>query len=70
MNISNLVIGLMAAYFICAYCIAYKFTMLVCHAGNGRYYEFKAMWYHKAAGTYVLALPIFLLLTYFIGQVL
>lgn len=69
MNIENLVIGLMAAYFICAYFVAYKFTMLVCHAGNGRYYEFKARWYHKAAGTYVLALPIFIFLTYLIGKV-
>ena len=69
MSVSNLVTGLMIAYLICAYFVAYKFTMLVCHAGNGRYYEFKAMWYHKAAGTYVLALPIFLLLAYLITRV-
>lgn len=69
MSIENLVIGLMTAYFICAYFIAYKFTMLVCVANNGSY-EFKIKWYHKAASTYVLALPIFLLLTYLIGKVL
>lgn len=69
MSIENLVIGLMIAYFICAYFVTYKFTMLVFHAGNGRYYEFKPRWYHKAAGTYVLALPIFIFLTYLIGKV-
>lgn len=65
---SNLVTGLMIAYFVCAYFVTYKFTILVFHAGNGRYYEFKARWYHKAAGTYVLALPIFLLLVYLMGE--
>ena len=65
---NSLVTGLMIAYFICAYFVTYKFTMLVFHAGNGRYYEFKAMWYHKAAGTYVLALPIFIFLVYLISE--
>ena len=64
----NLAIILMAAYFICAYFIAYKFTMLVCVADNVSY-GFKIKWYHKAASTYVLALPIFLLLVYLIGKV-
>jgi len=69
MNIENLVVVLMAVYFTCAYFVTHKFTMLVFQAGNGRYYEFKARWYHKAAGTYVLALPIFIFLTYLIGKV-
>lgn len=62
MSLESLVKLLMLAYLYCAYFVAYKFTMLVYLAGDGRYYEFKARWYHKAAGTYVLALPIFLLL--------
>ena len=68
MSTNNLVIGLMVAYFICAYFVAYKFTMLVCVADNVSY-GFKIKWYHKAAGTYVLALPIFLLLAYLITRV-
>ena len=67
--IEFLVIGLMATYFLCAYFIAYKFTMLVFEGDNGRYYGFKIKWYHKASGTYVLALPIFLLLAYLITRV-
>lgn len=65
---SNLVTGLMIAYFLAAYFVAYKFTRLVCVAENGSY-EFKIKWYHKAAGTYVLALPVFLLLAYLITKV-
>ncbi len=68
MSTENLVIGLMVAYFLCAYFVAYKFTRLVCVAENVSY-EFKIKWYHKAAGTYVLALPIFLLLSYLISRV-
>lgn len=68
MSIENLVAALMIAYFICTHFIAYKFTMLICHAGNGRYYEFKAMWYHKAAGTYALAFPIFTLIVWLMTE--
>ena len=61
---NNLVIGLMIAHFVCAYLIAISFARLV---SNGDY-GFKIKWYHKAASTYVLALPIFLLLVYLIGK--
>ena len=62
---SNLVIGLMIAHFVCSYLIAFIFARLVFPSG----YEFKIKWYHKAASSYVLALPIFLLLVYLIGKV-
>lgn len=69
MSISTLVTGLMITYFICAYFVAYKFTVLVFKGSSGEYYGFKVKWYHKLTGTYVLALPIFLILTYFVGEV-
>lgn len=68
MNTEHLVMALMTVWFTCTYFVTYKFTMLVFHAGNGLYYEFKARWYHKAAGTYVLALPIFIVLTYLVTR--
>lgn len=61
---SNLVTGLMIAHFVCAYLIAISFARLVSNDGYG----FKIKWYHKAASTYVLALPIFLLLGYLMGE--
>ena len=61
---NNLVTGLMIAHFVCAYLIAISFARLVSNDGYG----FKIKWYHKAASTYVLALPIFLLLVYLIGK--
>jgi len=67
MSINNLVIALMVTYFLCAYFVAYKFTRLVCVAENVSY-GFKIKWYHKAASTYVLALPVFLILVYLIGE--
>lgn len=69
MSISALVTDLMIAYFICAYFVAYKFTVLVFKGGSGEYYSFMIKWYHKLTGTYVLALPIFFILTYFVGEV-
>lgn len=68
MSISALVTGLMIACFICAYFVAYKFTVLVFKGGSDDYYSFKIRWYHKASGTYVLALPIFILLVYLLGK--
>ena len=62
---NNLVTGLMIAHFVSSYLIAFKFARLVFPNDYG----FKIMWYHKAASTYVLALPIFLLLVYLIGKV-
>ena len=62
---NNLVTGLTIAHFVCAYLIAFNFARLVSKDGYG----FKIKWYHKAASTYVLALPIFLLFVYLIGKV-
>ena len=62
---NNLVTGLMITHFVCSYLIAYKFAKLV----FGCDYGFKIKWYDKAASSYVLALPIFLLLTYLITKV-
>lgn len=62
---SNLVTGLMIAHFVCSYLIACGFARLVFTDDYG----FKIKWYHKAASSYVLALPIFLLLVYLIGKV-
>lgn len=61
---SNLVTGLMIAHFVCSYLIFISFARLVSNDGYG----FKIKWYHKAASTYVLALPIFLLLVYLMGE--
>lgn len=61
---NNLVTGLMIAYLVCSYLIVCKFAKLVSKDGYG----FKIRWYDKAASTYVLALPIFLLLVYLIGE--
>lgn len=62
---NNLVTGLMIAYFFCSYLIAFNFAKLVSKDDYG----FKIKWYHKAASSYVLALPIFLLLTYLLTKV-
>lgn len=68
MSVSVLGTVLMATWFICTYFVTYKFTMLVCNAGKGGCYGFKIKWYHKAAGTYVLALPIFIFLAYLVTR--
>lgn len=68
MSIESLVIGFMAAYFICSLLLAYPIARMSHNRRRG--YVFRVKWYHKAASTYVLALPIFLLLTYLIGKVL
>ena len=62
MSINNLVIGLMVAYFVCSYLIACKFARLVFSSNKG--YGFKIKWHDKAASSYVLALPVFTLITW------
>ena len=64
MDIGTLVTGLMIAHFACSYLIVFKFARLVFPHGYG----FKIKWYHKVASSYVLALPIFLLLVYLVGK--
>lgn len=64
MSISTLVTGLMVSHFVCSYLIAFNFARLVSNDGYG----FKIKWYHKAASTYVLVLPIFLLLVYLMSK--
>ena len=66
MNTENLVIGLMVAYFLCSLILAYPIARMSHNRCKG--YVFRVRWYHKAASTYVLALPIFLLLVYLIGK--
>lgn len=64
MSINNLVITLMISHFVCSYLIVFKFTKLIFTDGYG----FKIRWYDKAAGTYVLALPVFTLIVYLIQE--
>lgn len=61
---SNLVIGLMIAHFVCSYLLVYRYMILAHRAARVTAVSFRFKWYERAAGTYVLALPIFLLLTY------
>lgn len=70
MSIENLVIALMAAYFVCAYFLVYRYTSLAHLATRVTAVSIRFTWYERAAGTYVLALPIFLLLVYLIGGVM
>lgn len=67
MNTNNLVIGLMVAYFLCSLIVSYPIARMSHNKRRG--YVFRVKWHHKAASTYVLALPIFLLLVYLIGRV-
>lgn len=69
MSTEKLVIGLMVAYFICAYFVAFRFAALAHRASKSTAVSFGFTWYEKLASTYVLALPIFLLLVYLIGKV-
>ena len=55
MSINALVMGLMIAYFICAYFVAYKFTVLVFKGGSGDYYGFKNS---KVVDTYMTRGPL------------
>lgn len=66
---SNLVTGLMIAHFVCSYLLVYRYMILAHRAARFTAVSFRFKWYERAAGTYVLALPIFLLLVYLIGRV-
>ena len=63
----NIAMGKRAAYFLCSLILAYPIGRMAHNRRKG--YVFRVKWYHKAASTYVLALPIFLLLVYLIGKV-
>ena len=64
---NNLVTGLMIAHFVCSLILAYPIGRMA--HNRCRSYVFRVKWYHKVASSYVLALPIFLLLVYLIGKV-
>lgn len=66
MSINNLVIVLMITYFISSLFLAYPIGRMAHNRRKG--YVFRVKWYHKAASTYVLALPVFLILVYLIGE--
>lgn len=66
---SNLVIGLMIAHFVCSYFLVYRYTSLAHLATRVTAVSIRFTWFERVAGTYVLALPIFLLLVYLIGKV-
>ena len=66
---SNLVAGLMIAHFVCSYFLVWRYTSLAHLATRVTAVSIKFTWFERAAGTYVLALPIFLLLVYLIGKV-
>ena len=67
MSISNLVIALLVAYFLCSLIVSYPIARMSHNKRRG--YVFRVKWHHKAASTYILALPIFLLLAYLITRV-
>lgn len=62
MSINYLVIALMAAYFISSLLLAYPIGRMAHNRRKG--YMFRVKWYHKAASTYVLALPVFTLIVW------
>ena len=66
---NNLVIGLLVAHFVCSYFLVYRYTSLAHLATRVTGVSIRFTRYERAAGTYVLALPIFLLLVYLIGKV-
>ena len=66
---NNLVTGLMIAHFVCSYFLVYRYTSLAHLAPRVMAVSIRFTWYERVAGTYVLALPIFLLLVYLIGKV-
>lgn len=65
MSVNHSVIALMAAYFISSLLLAYPIGRMAHNRRKG--YVFRVKWYHKAASTYIFALPIFLILVYLIG---
>lgn len=66
---NNLVTGLLVAHFVCSYFLVWRYTSLAHLATRVTAVSIKFTWYERVAGTYVLALPIFLLLVYLIGNV-
>lgn len=66
---NNLAIGLMAAYFACSYFLVYRYTSLAHLATRVTGVSIRFTWFERAAGTYVLALPIFIFLVYLIEMV-
>ena len=62
MSINNLVIVLMIAYLLCSLLLAYPIGRMAHNRLKG--YVFRVKWYHKAASTYVLALPAFSLIVW------
>lgn len=62
MSINNLVIVLMITYFISSLLLAYPIGRMAHNRRKG--YVFRVKWYHKAASTYVLALPVFTLIVW------
>ena len=65
---SNLVMALMTAYLVCSYFVAYRFASLACRNKKSKGFVFRVGWYDRVASTYVLALPIYLLLIYLISE--
>lgn len=68
MSINNLVIVLMVTYFISSLLLAYPIARMAHNRHKG--YVFRVKWYHKAASTYVLALPIYTGLAFLLGEIL
>lgn len=68
MSVNHLVIALMGAYFISSLLLAYPIGRMAHNRRKG--YVFRVKWYHKAASTYILALPIFTGLAFLLGEFL
>ena len=62
MSINYLVIALMTVYFISSLLLAYPIGRMAHNRRKG--YVFRVKWYHKAASTYIFALPIFTLIVW------
>lgn len=62
MSINYLVVVLMVTYFLCSLLLAYPIGRMAHNRRKG--YVFRVKWYHKAASTYVLALPVFTLIVW------
>lgn len=67
---SGLATGLMAAYLLCSYFVAYRFASLACRDKKSKGFIFRVGWYDRVASTYVLALPIYLVAVYLISKAL
>lgn len=67
-SVNNLVTGLMIAYLVCSYFLVWRYTSLAHLATRVTAVSIKFTWFERVTGTYVLALPIFLLLVYLIGE--